>query len=270
MDADNHSPAAAIVSLAFPVVLAVVSVSGALFTLRRPVVRRPRVKAAEATMASPVEVVGRGVRLALGRERNPPLDRQLGRALLIASMFGVVALEFGVVSFLTIRSASVLRRRRVAQQRADRVSAGLADVIDLLAVALLSGNTVGAATRQVIEWADGEYADAFRWCERQVAQGRTLSDALEMLPTRLGPQVQPLVAALVATERYGSPIAQSLTQLAADSRADRRRRAEAVARRLPVTMLFPLVVCVLPAFLLLTVVPVLGEAVRSFDFAASP
>ncbi len=40
-----------------------------------------------------------------------------------------------------------------------------------------------------------------------------------------------------------------------------RRRAEARARTVPVRLLFPLVFCVLPAFVLLTVVPVLLDGI---------
>jgi tight adherence protein C len=54
-----------------------------------------------------------------------------------------------------------------------------------------------------------------------------------------------------------------LTVLAAEVRAERRRRAEAAARRVPVKLLFPLVLCVLPAFGLLTVVPLLAGAATS-------
>jgi tight adherence protein C len=51
--------------------------------------------------------------------------------------------------------------------------------------------------------------------------------------------------------------------LATDVRADRRRRAEEAARRVPVKLLFPLVLCVLPAFALLTVAPLLAGALGS-------
>ena len=44
-------------------------------------------------------------------------------------------------------------------------------------------------------------------------------------------------------------------RLAAEARLERRRAAEATARRVPVKLLFPLVLCTLPAFALLTVVP---------------
>jgi hypothetical protein len=45
----------------------------------------------------------------------------------------------------------------------------------------------------------------------------------------------------------------------------RRRRAEEDARRLPVQLLFPLVLCVLPAFGLLAVVPLLLASLQSLQ-----
>jgi tight adherence protein C len=68
---------------------------------------------------------------------------------------------------------------------------------------------------------------------------------------------------LLASERYGAPVGAGLERLAAEVRADTRRRAETAARRVPVKLLFPLVVCILPAFGLLTVAPLVAGALRS-------
>jgi len=65
--------------------------------------------------------------------------------------------------------------------------------------------------------------------------------------------------ARVRSDRYGTDLEPALEQLAADSRLLRRRRAEESARRLPLRLLFPLVICILPAFILLTLAPVLAE-----------
>ena len=70
-------------------------------------------------------------------------------------------------------------------------------------------------------------------------------------------------AALVASERYGAPVAAGLERLAGEVRRDRRRRAEEAARRVPVKLLFPLVGCTLPAFGLLTVAPLIAGALRA-------
>ena len=50
----------------------------------------------------------------------------------------------------------------------------------------------------------------------------------------------------------------------------RRVAAEEAARRIPVTMLFPLVMCVLPAFALLTVVPILAATLGDLRLPAGP
>jgi tight adherence protein C len=72
---------------------------------------------------------------------------------------------------------------------------------------------------------------------------------------RTTPALRPLTDALLASDRLGAPVGPVLARLAAEERTALRRQAEAHARRVPVRLLFPLVFLVLPAFVLLTVVP---------------
>ena len=102
-----------------------------------------------------------------------------------------------------------------------------------------------------------------RW-QRQQALGRRLADGLARLPDHLGEAVRPLSAALVDADRYGTPLLPVLEGLVADVRQQRRRRAEERARQAPVRLIFPLVLCALPAFGLLTVVPLLLATLQSF------
>ena len=60
----------------------------------------------------------------------------------------------------------------------------------------------------------------------------------------------------------GAAVADALLELSMSLRDESRRRAETQARRLPVRMLLPLLVCVLPGFLSLTVAPVIIESLR--------
>jgi hypothetical protein len=69
----------------------------------------------------------------------------------------------------------------------------------------------------------------------------------------------PLADALLASDRLGAPVAPALARLATEQRIAARRRSEVHARRVPVRLLFPLVFLVLPAFVLLTVVPGLAS-----------
>ena len=78
-------------------------------------------------------------------------------------------------------------------------------------------------------------------------------------PRRVGAPGRELAAAIATADRDGLPLAPVLDRLAADARAARRRSGEAAARRLPVQLSFPLVVCTLPSFVLLAIAPaVLG------------
>jgi pilus assembly protein TadC len=63
------------------------------------------------------------------------------------------------------------------------------------------------------------------------------------------------VATLLAAHHDGSPAGASLDRIMADLRHARRQRAAERVQRLPVLLLFPLVCCILPAFVLLTVLP---------------
>ena len=89
-------------------------------------------------------------------------------------------------------------------------------------------------------------------------------DELRSTADRLAlPDLRRTVAALTRTETLGSSLATSMQELADRVRASRRAAVTERARTAPVKMLFPLVFLVLPAFLLLTVVPVLLTTLQS-------
>jgi tight adherence protein C len=99
----------------------------------------------------------------------------------------------------------------------------------------------------------------FAAVERQLHRGRGLADALAELPRILGPPARELATSIAMADREGLPLAPVLDRLAGEARSERRRLGEAAARRLPVRLSFPLVVCTLPSFVLLAIAPaVLG------------
>jgi type II secretory pathway component PulF len=152
--------------------------------------------------------------------------------------------------------------RRV--DKGDALLRDLAPTVDLLAVAASAGCNVRLALEAVCRARDGPSTNALRAALHDTAAGGDrLADALARLPTACGEPLRPLCALLVDAERYGSPLAPALERLGADLRDRSRRRSETRVRRLPVRMLLPLVGCVLPAFALLTVAPLLLSGVRA-------
>ncbi|MEY2404355.1 MAG: tight adherence protein, partial [Acidimicrobiaceae bacterium] len=178
---------------------------------------------------------------------------------LVGSGFGLLCLGSGVA--LDAIGAWWMRRI-VAGAGIDRdaVAAQQADVIDLFVLALGAGLNLRLALTAVARHAPPAWTGSLSVIVDRVVRGQRVSDALDSLPGSLGEPARPLVRVLAGAERYGTPLLPALDRLALDARHDRRRRAEEAARRVPVKLLFPLVLCVLPAFALLTVTPLLAGA----------
>lgn len=207
--------------------------------------------------------IGTVVLRRLGRGAEPGPSRRLGRAILAGAsalpVLPVVAPALGLV----VWAAPGMKAKRRERRRVAALAADLPDVVDLLVLAVGAGLTVPLAVRSVARRATGPLGtELARACD-EVSLGRRLGDALDDIPARAGDATRPLVAALLASERYGAPLGPGLERLAHEVRADRRRRAEEAARKIPVKLLFPLVSCTLPAFGLLTVAPLIASAVRS-------
>jgi tight adherence protein C len=173
----------------------------------------------------------------------------------LASLPGVARLARSrlAVGPVTRVVAGLAAHRRAA--RTDRaITSEIPVTLDLLGVAVGAGCTPFLAVDTAAQWAPpamaAELAAVVRACDLGASFGRALHDAVTRRPL-----LAPLADALSTAERTGAPVGPALARLAAEERAALRRRAEAHARRVPVRLLFPLVFLVLPAFVLLTVVP---------------
>jgi tight adherence protein C len=136
--------------------------------------------------------------------------------------------------------------------------------LDLLGVAAAAGCNARLAIEAVCHARDGPSVEALRAALVDATSGGArLADALARLPDAHGDRLRPLTRVLIDAERYGTPLGPALEAAAQDARHEARRRAEERARRLPVRLLLPLVLCVLPAFALLTVAPLVVSGVRA-------
>jgi Flp pilus assembly protein TadB len=148
------------------------------------------------------------------------------------------------------------RRRASARRHADAIAREITAAVDLLSVATAAGCTPFVAVEYAREWAPLHLAHAFDEVHDACAVGATFDNALVQAATH-EPGIRPLTDVLRQSTRLGAPVAPALSRLGAELRADLRRRAETRARTVPVRLCFPLVGCILPAFALLTVAPVI-------------
>jgi tight adherence protein C len=73
-----------------------------------------------------------------------------------------------------------------------------------------------------------------------------------------------MVGTLVQTEKYGTPLAQSLRVLSAELREQRMLRAEEKAARLPATLTVPMIVFILPTLFIVLIGPALIDVYDRF------
>jgi len=207
--------------------------------------------------------VGRVVRRLANRAPDPAAERRVGGAVLVGVGLGALATPLAVVPLGWCLVSPVLRRRRERMQRARRIVVDLPDLVDLLALSAGAGLTIRLALEAVAPRLTGPLGSALADVVARLRAGQGVAESLDALGDRLGEPALPLVSALRASERYGVPLGPALERVSVDARFERRRAADELARRVPVKLLFPLVLCTLPAFALLTVVPLLAGSLHA-------
>ena len=173
----------------------------------------------------------------------PPAYRPL--ALVVAVLIGFAAPD--------LHLANAAAKRRQALQKA------LPDGIDLLVICAEAGLSLDTALNRVAEEmavSAPELADelALTGVELNFLPERRM--ALANLARRVDlPALRGVVNTLIQTERYGTPLAQSLRVLSAEFREQRMLRAEEKAARLPATLTVPMIMFILPTLFIVLVGP---------------
>jgi Flp pilus assembly protein TadB len=203
-------------------------------------------------------VVARWLRLPV----DEPAARQMGRATGAAVVVLAVSPPAAValVGLAWVRGARRCLRLRAEARRA--VERSLPDAVDLLLLCTTGGMSLALSHPAVADRLAGPVGHALVEADRRAAAGTPRGDALVAALDLLGDRAGALGRVLADHLRYGVPLGPSLDRLGLELRIDRRRRAEEAARKVPVRLLGPLVACTLPAFALLTVVPLLAASLQ--------
>ena len=179
-----------------------------------------------------------------------------GAVAVTAPMLGVIAVIAPAVWFRwsRVRSRAGNQRRRVTD---------FPDALDLLVLSIRAGYLPAQAIVEIGPFLSSSLRPAFAAVGEAMRGGSRFAEALGELRTRIGPVAEPLVDSLSAADRYGLPLAPVLERLSFEARQQRRRDTDAAARELPVRLAMPLVLCTLPSFVLLAIVPLLLGALSS-------
>jgi tight adherence protein C len=157
---------------------------------------------------------------------------------------------------------------RKIEARRKEIRNGLPDALDLLIVCVESGSSLDQAILRASEELSLAYptlAEELRLIVTEVRAGKPRLTAFKDFADRTKiDDVRALVAMMVQTDRFGTSIAQALRTHADTSRTKRRQAAEEKASKLGVKLVFPLVLCVFPAFYVVTLGPAIIQFVRVF------
>jgi tight adherence protein C len=148
-------------------------------------------------------------------------------------------------------------------KRQEELRLGLADSLDMMTVCVEAGQGFDAALLQVARAVDGPVAGEFARVLSEIQIGKSRGEAFSSLGARTTiPEVKNFVSALVQADRLGLPIANVLREQSSQMRLVRRQRAEEKAQKVPVKILFPMLLFIFPALFIVIIGP---GAIRMVD-----
>jgi len=161
---------------------------------------------------------------------------------------------------------------RMISNRKGRLTRALPDALDLMVVCVEAGLGLNAALQRVgreMELVEPDLSEEMAITNREIRAGKPRDEALRNLGTRTGvDDVKSLVAMLVQTDRFGTSIADSLRVFADSMRTKRRQRAEEMVAKAAIKLIFPLLLCIFPALLIVLMGPALIRIWDLFGIAA--
>lgn len=150
-----------------------------------------------------------------------------------------------------------------AQKRSDQIQKALPNSIDLLTISVESGLAFDAALAQVARNTEGPLSEEFTRVLREIQIGSSRSDALKALADRTSvDDLRTFLNSMVQAEKLGIPIADVLRVQAAEMRLKKSQRTEEQAMKLPVKLVFPLILGIMPALFIVILGP---AAIRIYE-----
>jgi len=186
-------------------------------------------------------------------------SRSLDAASILS--FSVGGLMAGYYLPKRVLRSMVTRYRR-------KLSEALPDMVDLLSIVLGTGLSLDQSfirVSQELQHIYPQLAEELYLLTVQMQAGQERSEAFRQLVRRTGvDDIKSLAAMIVQSERFGTSLSQALIVYSESLRTRRRLRAEASIGRAGVKMLFATVLLIFPVFFVITLVPAILTAVRTF------
>jgi tight adherence protein C len=211
-----------------------------------------------------------------GNPAGLTLERLLGFKGAGLLLGGFLGLFFGGLSLKGILFGAVgatagfflpdLMVMNTGTKRQDVLRRGLADALDMLTVCVEAGQGFDGAILHVAKSVEGPVAGEFARVLAEIQIGKSRSAAFSSLAGRTKvPEIRTFVTALVQADRLGLPIGSVLREQSQQMRLIRRQRAEEKAQKVPVKILFPMLLCIFPALFIVIIGPGAIQMINTFS-----
>ncbi|WHP58174.1 type II secretion system F family protein [Arthrobacter sp. KFRI-F3372] len=213
-----------------------------------------------------------------GRPASLPLERlviakpmlALVGALLSLLMFAkapsghIIALGLFLSTLLYFLPDLLIYNKGIKRQQ--EIELELPNTLDQLLISVEAGLGFEVAMARAGGNGDGALAHELMRTLQDIQVGRPRQEAYEALAQRSSVQdLKSFVRAVVQADKYGIGIAKVLRTQAKQARVKRRQRAEEKAMKLPVKVLFPLLLCIFPVLFIVLLGPAAIKIIEAFS-----
>lgn len=212
-----------------------------------------------------------------GRPASLPLDRlviakpllALTGAFLGLLMFAkapspqVIALGVFLSALLYFLPDLLIYNKGIKRQQ--EIELELPNTLDQLLISVEAGLGFEAAMARAGGHGGGALAQELMRTLQDIQVGRPRQEAYGAMADRSSVQdLRSFVRAVIQADKYGIGIAKVLRAQAQQARVKRRQRAEEKAMKLPVKVLFPLLLCIFPVLFIVLLGPAAIKIIEAF------